>query len=35
MYGLATDGMVVIQHQDAARRQTLNLVAERDDERRL
>ena len=35
MHGLAANGMVVIQHQDEARRQTLDVVAERDDERRL
>jgi hypothetical protein len=32
MHGLAADGMVVIQHQDEARRQTLDVVAQCDDE---
>ena len=35
VHGFAANGMVVIQHQDAARGQSLNLIAERDHEWRL
>ena len=35
VHGFAANGMVVIQHQDAARGQTLKLIAERDHEWRL
>jgi len=35
MHGAVTDGIVVIQHQDHARRQSLKLIAERGHQWRL